>query len=367
MLKKIDKKYLILGGLIIGVFVLILVIILVISLFKGEKGNYNDIETRMRQSAIEYYEKHEDELPKNDGSTVSISIEKLVSSGNLSSLDNSLEEGVSCKGEVSVTNNNEHYVYLPNLDCGEAYKTEKLADKIVETDVINEVGEGLYEDGEDYVYRGENVNNYLSFADKLWRIIRITEDGTIRIIAVDRLEQISWDDRYNVDKEYNSGINNYSLSRIKDRLKEIYEDDEIFTDEQRTVITTQDLCVAHRSEDSSVNDGSIECGNIFEGQQLGLLQLNEYIIPSLDDNCSKPSDRSCTNYNYLAEFERAFWTITGDSDTTHLVYAIDGYATLKTASNTSGINLVINLTKNLLYSSGIGTMEDPYTFVQYKN
>lgn len=366
MLKNIDKKYLLFGGAIIGTIVLILIIILVISLFKGGKGNYKDIETRMYQSAIKYYEKHEKDLPKTDGSTVSISIEKLVSSGNLSSLDKSLDQNVSCKGDVTVTNNNNHYVYLPNLDCKKAYKTEKLVDKIVDTDVINEVGEGLYKIEDHYVYRGENVNNYLEFADKLWRIIKINEDGTIRIIASERLEQISWDDRYNVDKQYNSGINNYSLSRIKDRLKELYDDEEMFDEAERSVIVTQDLCVGHRSENSSVNDGSIECGNTFDDQQLGLLQIDEYIIPSLDDNCKKPSDRSCTNYNYLAGFERGFWTITGDAETTHSVYAIDDYASLKTASNTSGLNLVINLTKNLVYSSGTGTLEDPYTFKQYK-
>ena len=45
---------------------------------------------------------------------------------------------------------------------------------------------GIYEEttskGKTYYYRGNVENNYLVFADKYWRIIRINEDGTVRII-----------------------------------------------------------------------------------------------------------------------------------------------------------------------------------------
>lgn len=46
--------------------------------------------------------------------------------------------------------------------------------------------DGLYETedemGKSYYYRGAVTNNYLKFADKWWRIVRINGDGTIRII-----------------------------------------------------------------------------------------------------------------------------------------------------------------------------------------
>ena len=55
------------------------------------------------------------------------------------------------------------------------------------TAVVN--GAGLYEVNENtednkttYIFSGTNVNNYVSFAGKMWRIIRINEDGSIRII-----------------------------------------------------------------------------------------------------------------------------------------------------------------------------------------
>ncbi|MEG2311289.1 MAG: hypothetical protein RSB72_01165 [Bacilli bacterium] len=366
MFQKIDKKYLLYGGVAFGIIGLFLLVLLIMLIFTGGKISYESLENKIRQASIKYYEKHDNELPISDGATVSVSLQKLVSSNNLKKLDKILDKGVSCKGEVTVTKNRNNYIYLPYLDCGKDYKTIKLTDKIINRDKVNEVGEGLYKIDDFYAFKGENVNNYLDFANKLWRIMRINEDGTIRIIANESLEQISWDNRYNVDKEYDSGINNYPFSRIKDKMKEIYNNDENFNKYQRSHIVTQNLCVGHRVLDSTINDGSLECANNFDEQSLGLIQLNEYMLPSLDENCKKPIDRSCNNYNYLASFNRAYWTLTGDADTTYLVYYIDGYADLKLASNNAGINVVLNLNKNLIYESGNGTLEKPYKYVQYK-
>ena len=52
--------------------------------------------------------------------------------------------------------------------------------------------DGLYEytDSEGtvtYIYRGIDVNNYVSFAGSTWRVLRIQEDGTVKLIKEDAL------------------------------------------------------------------------------------------------------------------------------------------------------------------------------------
>ena len=51
---------------------------------------------------------------------------------------------------------------------------------------IADTDEGVFkakdDDGDAYYYRGAVTNNYVKFADKFWRIIRINGDGTIRMI-----------------------------------------------------------------------------------------------------------------------------------------------------------------------------------------
>ena len=54
-----------------------------------------------------------------------------------------------------------------------------------------------------YYFRGNVENNYVSFAGQTWRIVRINEDGTIRIIMQDGING-------NTKYKFNSKYNNYS-------------------------------------------------------------------------------------------------------------------------------------------------------------
>ena len=54
-----------------------------------------------------------------------------------------------------------------------------------------------------YYFRGEVENNYVSFAGFTWRIIRINEDGTVRLIMDEGVNQ-------NKSYSFNSNKNNYS-------------------------------------------------------------------------------------------------------------------------------------------------------------
>ena len=66
-----------------------------------------------------------------------------------------------------------------------SYNYITLADYYSSTDDSESTGSGLYkstdDDGDSYYFRG-NVNNYVSFANQLWRVIRVNGDGTIRLL-----------------------------------------------------------------------------------------------------------------------------------------------------------------------------------------
>lgn len=362
-LSGINKKlitYIVIGA---GAIILLIIIMVIISSIKGSRITPEVLETRLETAAEKYFADYPEQLPQNNGEIKSISSTTLVNDGYIKAFDKLLQKNYTCNGEVTVQKNGEFYLYSPNLDCGEDYKTIKLVDKIKTDNPIVVNNDGLYQMGSDLVFKGEKINNYISFAGQTWLIMRINSDNTIRIIEQDiEYTDEYWDDRYNIQRESNTGINNFEVSRVKDGLRKIYYETESYTDLDKEKIVFKRLCIGKRSEEEFNNTGSVECSVLTEEEEpFGLIQVNEFMLASLDKNCVYSFDGQCENYNYLSVLQKGTWSITADADTTHKAYKFYGYGfDLSNCSNTTGLRLVTNLSSQINYVSGTGTIDDPY-------
>jgi len=317
-----------------------------------------------------YYENHKEALPQIDGGKTSLSVASIVEKQEDYIKDN------TCSGSIDVINNNGNYLYIPNINCTDGYVTQKLADYLLKKDLVTSVN-GLYQYNDYYIYRGDNVDNFVIFNNQLYRILRINSDGTLRIIETDsvvksnskilefktkRRSSAKWDDRYNPEKNHASGFNDFvhdnMNSRIKDTLESIYEND--FKDDVKAYIVPQNLCIGKRSLTETINDGSIECANIIENQYVGLLALYEYFNASLDADCIGITSSACANYNYLTSMVSTFWTITAVSDNTYDVYKIGNRIIDATANSAATPKVVINISNEVRFSKGDGTQNNPY-------
>ncbi len=363
-LKKMDKKLMARLMLGLGVIVAIVLIIIIVKLIVGNRVSYGAVEDKMITAAKEYYSNSEEGINSfKDISTkqLSVNIETLTEEGYLKNVEKIIpDKDITCSGKVTVKMNNGYTLYTPYLDCGENYKTKSLKEVITANTVDKE--NGLYVVGNEYVFRGEDLNNYVSFANKTWLIIKVKENGNIKLIETTKREKVKWDDRYNLDEGYNSGINDFDVSRIKDSLTALYENEEEFTENDKGYIVPTNLCIGKRSEKETTNDGSIECSSVVENWLIGLIQLNEYLSASLDTNCHAYSDRSCENYNYFTSLELSYWSITTSADKTNKVYKLNPSPFLTDAANDGSIRAVIELDGNSVYVSGDGTLEAPYIF-----
>ncbi len=354
-IQKIDAKnrIFILGGITIVFFILIIAIA---SMFTSKKLSFSAIEQKMKNAAISYYDDRQDNLPKQDGVKVTVTVDELVQTKHMKSLDK-LRKDTTCTGSVTVMNNNGFYLYLPYLDCGESYTTSTLVSKITEPNKIVTSGNGLYQIGNEYIFRGEYVDNYVTFADQPWRIIKIDSDNSIRLIHVAKNEKVEWDDRYNSVSDNSDGINNYLVSRIRDSVIERYNDDEFFTDTNRSYIISHNVCIGKRTPE---DDNSIECSNILENQPLALPRASEIMITSIDPQCTNISSMNCVNYNWMANLSQSFWTVTADSTSTNYAYRISGIAGESKTNKTYALNVVLHLSGDIAYTSGDGSEENPY-------
>lgn len=358
MFKGMGKKQKLVLKLVGLFFFLCFILVLIFGILNNKKHSYIEIEDKLLTGAKSYFEDNKDLLAKQDGGSVSIDASKLIELKYMKDFKKYNKNAESCTGVVSVTNNNGNHLYIPSLKCKE-YETTTLYDKILKEQGIVSEGDGLYAMGNDYIYRGEYPKNYVTFAKQLWRIIKLGNDKEIRLIQVDSYDETNWDDRYNVNSSYNSGITTFEISRIKNKLMKSYEND--FKDSDKSYIVSKKLCIGNRKKKETKKDGSVECSKVTEeAYPVGMLQVNEYILASIDPNCRLQGDASCTNYNYLTKLSNSFWSITTSSANDYEAYYFSGTVRAKDAAEYESYRLTIHLNGNIPFKSGDGTKENPY-------
>ncbi len=352
---------------ILGIFILLIIFVLIIASCSAKKTyTYKELENKMVELAKKKYNK--DALPKKGASTT-IKLQQFVDDGSLKNISDIVENNSVCSGYVTIVNNNDNYLYLPYLNCANDYKTTTLYETLTEN--VTTKGNGLYKVGNEYIFKGEIVNNYLELNGIKFRIIKVNEDGTIKAIDTTKRNNVVWDDHYNIDKNSNTGLNDYIYndinSRIKDTLDEYYNNEEYYPSDTKSYFKTQNLCTGKRSINEFNNDGSIECTNILENQVFGLLQVSDFYNASLDQNCTSMDSPACSNYNYFSTMSST-WSITADKDTTFKAYKITSEGVyLSKTSSTSQAKVTVILDKDIVIKSGDGSIDNPYVVGYLEN
>ncbi len=241
---------------------------------------------------------------------------------------------------------------------------------------FNQIGieedNGLFESkdtntGSSYYFKGNVINNYVSINNELYRILRINENGNIRIIKDTNLSintQFNTESKLENSYDYkNSNVANYLNSYYESNLKNIdnliAEDD--YCNEVHAVKSDN-----YKVSDTNINYNeytpSLKCSNPLK-LKIGLISYDETVLAGVTYNSSYGSNNYLLNglnkntwtispagsYSYTND--RYVWKITDNKSITE---------TLVTNSITS-IRPVINL-KATLNITGNGTIDDPYIF-----
>lgn len=357
-----DKKtlWLLIGGLG-GIILLILILVLLNKLTQKEYLSYEKVELKLVNAAEKYYNDNQNLLPNVEGGTSTVTLTTLVNGEYIKPLNKYLKDGDSCDARVVVTKYLS-YDYVPYLNCGENYLSTELYKKVLTDNTITNTGAGLYNMGNEKVFRGEVKNNYIMLNDKLWRIARIDENNNLVLISNFRTESYEWDNRYNQEIDLDYGINNYNLSRIKETIENDYYNGELLTDKEKSKVVPTKACIGLRKNDESGSYKIIECKELTEKEvPIRLLTVGEYLEASIDPYCKTLEDKGCINYNYIHDLLNSFWTITKGQKNSSYVYNITSSGVSETRTNSAKqVRYVINLGTKTIYSTGSGTYEDPY-------
>ena len=366
MFKNIDKKILILAGLIIVLPIFTMLLLVTLQSCTNRGNSYESYQRLMAKSADRYLKKN-NLLPKKQSEVSLVKLETLVAKKYIKSPEKQFDDE-SCTGFVKVRRtgvipekNNEGFLnYIVNLKCKE-YKTESFKDILIKKEV--KTGSGLYSNGNEYIFKGDRTKNYFSFYGKEYRIMGIDSKGYIKLIRSES-EPISrsWDNKYNVEAKHSYGKNIYSDSLILQYLLVDYENAKKINKETKKHIVSNDLCIGKRSVKNFEIDRTIDCSEVIENQLLSLMTVSEYAMASNDPDCNATNSRACNNYNYLYRVAPTTWTPNAVTENTYdILFIANGIMNYASANQYNEYNVILYIDGDETGITGTGTYEDPYT------
>ena len=310
-------------------------------------------------------------------------------------------ESVQCNGKEAKFDNYNWSLSLPDtseeeITCEFVFRdTQTLANKILSSNTLitdtptlttssNNTSDksGLYKSTATntgkptYYFRGNVENNYVSFAGFTWRIVRINEDGTVRIVMQDGINN-------NANYAFNSNYNNYTYmyytnSQAKTTLESWY---------QTNIESKSDLVKNVASGAYYCEQAKAKCSDSYTSGNATMTTYNKY---TPDFKCSSDGNgkglvnasvglltydevvyaggyyrQSNSNY-YLYNLNIHWWTMSpagftsGNSYVWNIRASGDISGNYYVANTSYRLRSVLILKSDTQISSGDGTKENPF-------
>ena len=261
-----------------------------------------------------------------------------------------------------IKNNNAIITKKPSLTSTSAYTNENGLFSSTDTNSGNPT----------YYFRGNVKNNYIKFAGLTWKIIRINEDGTIRIILMSHINNATYkfnskNDDYSYMYYSNSDtakptVDNWYKTNIVDKGYDSYVSTTTFCEQAKTKGSSSATSGNATMTYYDYYDPTFKCSTDGNGKgvlniKVGLITYDEVIYAGEYKN----DDEENSSY-YLYEVANDMWTMSsaGFSSNVYnwLVYS-SGKIGNNDISNNRQLNPVINLNANVT-ATGTGTSSNPY-------
>lgn len=317
---------------LIAVIVILSLIALVVfpainSIIKNSKESaYETQKSELIKAGENYFIKNTDKLPEmSENSTSKVQLSTLIKEGYISEDDvkDPRDTSKTLKGYIKATYTTNQYIYeYLEQDTTILPGEQLLSKKTSSISILKANGN---------IYKGTNPDNYLTFSGKTWRIIRINNDNSLKIILNTPATTL----------QYNSnGNQDYSKSTINTYLNSTFYN----TLTNKNSIQKTSWCIGKKDE---------ECSEKTE-TYVGLLRINDYINSSNDTTCQEKIT-TCKNGNYLNKNIQEYTINKSETE----IYIINN-GEIQTSKSTQSLNIrpVINITAKI--TGGTGTQENPY-------
>ena len=346
--------------------------------FSVTNNGDSDVYYRVLISDIASFDSDVTYTLSSSDASIAVLEEHLVDGENVVA-DNILIQSMDTQNFVLSVNHNTSTTFniqVDKIDDVEEYFYMTLLNQNEVKSATNEVGsqvsttnEGLLEDADDdgatYYFRGAVDNNYVSFANLTWRVVRINGDGSVRLVLDGVADTLS---NY---KSENENYDDFTMTDLYTTLNTFYESN---LREYDSYIANTRFCSESGKSDTIYNAYTrIVTNEIPTFNCLGERYTNKIGVLSVDEVVFAGAlygEENTDYYLYNETIENLWWTNSLSHEDDEAFYPFLVSSNGEIVDDTSGslyrnIRPVISLNRTTVVT-GTGTIDDPYVVNQCK-
>ena len=213
---------------------------------------------------------------------------------------------------------------------------QKLSEVIINSNKLISDGDGFHRDKQGYYFKGNIGNNYLKFANRIFRIVRINNDGSIRVVSDQMVASfMRGDDEYEKSNLYTW------LEKTDDSNSGVY---------YNTIPDINSFLVKTKYSEDVLKDDKVSKNKTTKEAYITMLGINDYVLAN--------------GKNSYLNNGQIFHLLGKNEDESNLYIEEDGSVNESDSIEGYGVRVVFTLNKNTISAFGDGSVDNPYTVEQ---
>lgn len=208
-----------------------------------------------------------------------------------------------------------------------------LSSAIINNNQLTKSGDGLYKKKDGYYFKGKVENNYVWFANRMFRVLSVEDDNSVRLVSNDLVSMFMWGDSETYDK---SNIRLW-LTNTDDQGSGLY---------YKTFPNFDKFLKKTEYSLDILNGNKVKTGKEKFHDSIVSVSLNDYIVSGGKDG--------------FLNNGKLFYLLGFTNDNEYLYVEEDGSITSCDKLDAYGIRSVITINKKTVITQGDGTVNNPY-------
>ncbi len=213
-----------------------------------------------------------------------------------------------------------------------------LETTLLSSNPIQSSGKGLHQDKKGYYFYGNVETNYIKYSNKLFRIVRINNDGSVVVVSSDNIANFMYNDNNYKNSNIYIWLNKIDSNINNNNYTGVYID--MLNDYKKNLVKTK------YSIDKVTKDNKVSVSSEVNKDYVSIISISDYIKAG-----------GAKSYLNIGKY---FYALGQDSTGNNLIVDTDGGISTCGKTDIYGIRPVITFKNKMMIAGGSGSKDDPY-------